>query len=376
LWWERRESRPPSDEDDQASADIESRRQNPEDKVRRLRNLLEMRREAESGSPRQMTVRELLALWGARGRDSTLIGTIRTDLENHGLVTSPDFSAVTLDDRILIDLGDSVENSEAPRRRAEAQNESEDTSRPNDRVRRERGLTVGNLPSASRGILSITLNSTFEHAITKMLMYDYSQLAVMTGERRVHGAITWRSIAKARHQDAEAQLSAAITPVIEVPFDHDLIDVLPLLARDGFVFVRGPQQTISGIVTASDVMFSYGEMTSPFFLIGEIDQMLRWILEGAVDIPQILALCDPEGTRGIAGFAQLSMGDYQRVLENPDAWNALGWPLDRKVFIERLQEIRLVRNSIMHFNGDPLPDDVLSLLKNFLVVLREYSVVS
>ena len=27
----------------------------------------------------------------------------------------------------------------------------------------------------------------------------------------------------------------------------------------------------------------------------------------------------------------------------------------------------------MHFNGDPLPSDVLGMLKNFLYLLREYS---
>jgi hypothetical protein len=114
-------------------------------------------------------------------------------------------------------------------------------------------------------------------------------------------------------------------------------------------------------------------MTSPFFTIGEIDQTLRWILETYVDLETVLSLCDSDGRRGIEGFSNLTMGDSQRALENPEAWGRLNWPLDRRVFSERLKEICKIRNNIMHFNGDPLPDDVLGMLKNFLSLLREYS---
>ena len=206
-----------------------------------------------------------------------------------------------------------------------------------------------------------------------MLVFDYSQLAVMSGERSLRGAVTWRSIAKVRHRNPDAQFSSAIVRAAEVSYQEDLVDVLPRLATDEFVFVRGPKGNISGIVTASDIIQTYGEMTSPFFTIGEIDQTLRWILETCVDLEIVLSLCDSNGRRRIESFSNLTMGDYQRVLENPEAWGKLDWPLDRRVFSERLEEIREIRNNIMHFNGDPLPSDVLSMLKNFLSLLREYS---
>jgi len=31
-----------------------------------------------------------------------------------------------------------------------------------------------------------------------------------------------------------------------------------------------------------------------------------------------------------------------------------------------------MRNNIMHFNGDPLPEDMVTTLKNFLALLRDY----
>ena len=342
-------------------------------KIRRLAELREIRRSAEESEPRMMTVRDLIALWGARGRDSSLIGAIEADLANHGLLTDPDFRAVTLEDEVTLKLAAKDDTSivaEIPRKDVSALEDGEPSTR---KVRYERGLTIGNLPAANRIVESVSPNASFEQAITKMLIFDYSQLAVMSGERNLRGAVTWRSIAKVRHQNPDAQFSSAIVRAAEVSYQEDLVDVLPRLAADEFVFVRGPKGNISGIVTASDVVQTYGEMTSPFFTIGEIDQTLRWILESSVDLEMVLSLCDSDGRRGIESFSNLTMGDYQRVLENPEAWGKLDWPLDRKVFSERLKEICVIRNNIMHFNGDPLPGDVLSMLKNFLSLLREYS---
>lgn len=342
-------------------------------KIRRLAELREIRRSAEESVARKMTVRDLIALWGARGRDSSLIAVIEADLSNHGLITVPDFRAVTLEDEVELRLAASGSGPIAVDAPGEETPIAEDGKVLTRSVRRERGLTIGNLLSANRVVESVSPNASFEQAITKMLIFDYSQLAVMSSERNLSGAVTWRSIARVRHQNPNAPFSSAIVRATEVSYNEDLVDVLPRLATDEFVFVRGPKRTISGIVTASDVVQSYGEMTSPFFTIGEIDQTLRWILEASVGLARVVSLCDSDGRRGIEDFSNLTMGDYQRVLENPESWTALGWPLDRKVFSERLKEICKIRNNITHFNGDPLPNDTLGMLKNFLSLLREYS---
>jgi superfamily II DNA or RNA helicase len=354
--------------DSGSSADEETSR-----KIRRLAELKEIRRSVEESEPRTMTVRDLIALWGARGRDSSLIGAIEADLANHGLLTDPDFRAVTLEDEVTLKLAAKDDTSIVTEIRRNDESAMEGSKPSTRKVRYERGLTIGNLSAANRVVESVSRNASFAQAITKMLIFDYSQLAVMSGERNLHGVVTWRSIARVRHQNPDAQFSSAIVRAAEVSYQEDLVDVLPRLATDEFVFVRGPKGNISGIVTASDVVQTYGEMTSPFFTIGEIDQTLRWILETYVDLEMVLSLCDSNGRRGIESFSSLTMGDYQRVLENPEAWGKLDWPLDRKVFSERLKQICAIRNNIMHFNGDPLPGDVLSMLKNFLSLLREYS---
>jgi hypothetical protein len=69
----------------------------------------------------------------------------------------------------------------------------------------------------------------------------------------------------------------------------------------------------------------------------------------------------------------MSMGDYQRVLENPDLWVRMGWDLDQKAFVQRLDEIRRVRNDVMHFNPDPVPANSVSRLRSINDVLRRYA---
>lgn len=335
---------------------------------------------AESGSPHRMTVRELISIWGARSRDFEVNERVDADLGNNGMTTNPDFRAVTLDDTIAIVLTTQATADEAALVAAGTMSVDAIVSAPaevienDDESAWDHGLTVGNLPSASRKVCMIAPEATFERAITLMLTNDYSQLAVMTGPRDLKGAVSWKSIAKARNANPNAALSAAIVKVSDVPYTTDLISLLPVIQSQEFIFVRGSDRTITGIVTLADVVEAYGQMASPFFMIGRIDQSLRRIIEAIFPMRIIAPLCDSEGLRALSTCDQLTMGDYQRILENPDYWTRLDWSLDRKTFCARLEEIAQVRNNLMHFNSDPLPDDVISMLQNFINMLQEYGI--
>ncbi len=129
---------------------------------------------------------------------------------------------------------------------------------------------------------------------------------------------------------------------------------------------------ISGIVTTADVVNLYGELSTPFLLIGELDQELRQLISSRFDIDEVCAVCDPDGTRGIESYDDLSIGGYEQILKNKDSWAKLGWPLDRVMFTNRLAELREIRNDIMHFNPDPIPLDTVQKLRHFLALLRTY----
>ncbi|MFK0245583.1 CBS domain-containing protein [Amycolatopsis azurea] len=350
-----------------STAAAAANRQNEDvDRQRIHSRLREARSRADERNPESFSVRDLLALWGVKDRGDQ-VSQIEADLANHGLVTSPSFRAVTLDTTVSLITPPDEEEEPPEAGRSEMDNlpVAEDDEGGDDLNVR---LTVGNL-SPLRGVESVSPNSTLEEAITKMLLNDYSQLAVLSGPRNLRGAVTWRSIAQAMHQRPEASVADAIDPLVEVvPYDRDLFEVLPTLQQRDFVFVLNESKAIEGIVTTADVAQRYGELATPFFQLGELDQTLRWILGRSFDVESIRPYCN----RKVESFDQLTIGDYLRVLENNEAWAKLGWPLDRSAFIERLDAIRVIRNKVMHFHPDPVPEDAVEKLRRFNRLLHQY----
>ncbi|MER7010865.1 CBS domain-containing protein [Saccharopolyspora sp. NPDC000359] len=328
--------------------------------------LRQARSRADARNPDRITVRELLRFWGAEERGDQ-VSQIEADLANHGLVTRPSFRAVTLDSVVSLTIPpDDGEGAGAAQETEAGDLQVVENDEGDDDLNVR--LTVGNL-SPLNGVESVGPNSTLEEATTKMLLNDFSQLAVLSGPRNLRGAVTWRSIAQALQQKAAASVADAISPHVEVvPYDRDLFEVLPVLQQRDFVFVLDHSKAIKGIVTTADVAHHFGAMATPYFQLGELDQTLRWILRRTFHIEAVQSLC----ARPVASFDKLSMGDYQRILENKDFWGKLGWPLDRSSFIARLEEIRHIRNKVMHFHPDPVPADAVEKLRRFTNLLHQY----
>lgn len=329
--------------------------------------LRSVRSRAESETPERVSVRELLAQWGARDRGDQ-ITRIEADLANHGLATRPNFRGVTLETEISIITA--AQEAETEQSEEIAVVSPDDVDEDNED--RYIGLMVGNLPSALRGVVSVAPTASLREAITKMLLNDYSQLAVLAGAHTLRGAVTWQSIAQARHLKPEATLADATVGARDVGYRTDLLEVLVDLQKRGFLFVRDENNRVAGIVTAADVAGRYGDMANPFILIGDLDRLLRRAIARAVPIEEVISHCDPQGKR-LAGHKDMSMGDYQRVLESPALWSRMGWDLDQKSFVARLGEIRRIRNDVMHFNPDPVPPNTVDQLRSIIEVLRRYA---
>lgn len=313
------------------------------------------------GKGKPLTVLEFLKLWRATTRSQIVTDEIDADLTNHDLVTTPNYLKVGVEDLIVLH-----------KRRTDTDQEEEDAARDDPLGLDEIGITLGNISSANSEVVSVSPNSSLEEAITKMYLHDYSQLPVLAGPRTVKGAVTWQSIARARHRNADATLRDATIEAREHPYDKELIDVLPDLQKFDFALVRGPQNEISGIVTTADVVAAYGALATPFLLIGELDQILRRVLINNVDIDTVSAICAGDSGQAIEGFGQLTMGHYERVLSHEDTWKSLDWPFDRKTFLKGLAELRKVRNDVMHFNRDAVPPHTITQFRQMIALLRDY----
>lgn len=66
----------------------------------------------------------------------------------------------------------------------------------------------------------------------------------------------------------------------------------------------------------------------------------------------------------------LTLGDLVRIVQNPDSWEKLGFPLDRQEFSKILDEVREYRNRLMHFR-DPLSSDEKHSLQNCCEMVRD-----
>jgi CBS domain-containing protein len=178
-------------------------------------------------------------------------------------------------------------------------------------------VTVGNLRSAEVTPESIHPSATLEAALTVMQMKDYSQLVVLKGPREIEGIVSYRSIARASVHSQPRHVSDCIdrtVPVVEL--DHALLDVVTMFERHDTVIVRGKDKTACGIVTAAELR----SMAGPFLVIGEIEEHLRWLIDGRLDLPSITATFpgQAEGSRPKTRASDLTMGEMQRILENPE----------------------------------------------------------
>lgn len=80
-------------------------------------------------------------------------------------------------------------------------------------------------------------------------------------------------------------------------------------------------------------------------------------------VEQLRNVQDPrDGGRDVSSAADLNFREYIRLFEQADNWNQLGLHIDRALFCKRLDEVRQIRNDVMHFEPDGVEaEDLLKL---------------
>lgn len=231
------------------------------------------------------------------------------------------------------------------------------------------------LPAANRLPVSVAPDAEIAEAITIMLAEDFSQLPVMQGEREVKGYINWRSIGEAfaTGQNVAYVKECMTGPCKEVPDDLSLLDAVTEIASHDFVLVRGKDRKVIGLVTTSDITQHFHEMAEPFFLLGHIEDHLRALIDAYFSVNEISAAKDPrDEAREVTKAADMTFGEYIRLLENPANWQKLGRArLSRDQMIKYLKELNKIRNQLMHFHPGDMQAESISLLRNFSKLLMQ-----
>ena len=342
----------------------------------KLRNV---QKDIAAGKRRWAKVKTLLSWFGQKGRGKHVVETIQDALNEAGLITRPEFTPPrSVHDYIefmtLPETGDgeaaestdslgTADGSEADDAdQSESPDESDGRHRPSSRPAASK-FRIGMLEAANRPdeILTITRDETVEEAATLMIMYRYSQLPVTQNMRRIDGMISWRSMGRARASGQDCQhVRDCLEPVRILDQDAPFFDAVDTITEQEVVLVRGKDRKITGIVTTADLSSEYHQKAEPFLLLEEVEDRIRALISRNLSEEEIKQARDPgDGKREIEGVDDLTFGEYVRLLESRENWHKLRLGIDRKLFVKLLNDVREVRNDVMHFRPDSFePEDL------------------
>jgi len=332
-------------------------------------------------APHRATVRTLLSWFQAQRRGSFIVWYIRRRLRELGIATDPDFNSVWIDSEVAFvpfvesNMPDTAETgTDSPTQfdgsavlTVEGTQAAAAASLVGGAIE-DPTYRIGKLDAANKPVVSVAPTQSVEQAVTQMLANSFSQLPVMQGDRDVKGVITWESIGAREAGERRAR-------VYDLRANHQLrqslFDAIGIIAQDQYVLMQGSDKRIAGIVTSADLSRQFQQLTEPFLLLSEIEQHIRKLIVGKFTAEELKSACDPsDSERKIDNVADLTMGEYIRLLENPKYWERLVLRIYRASLVEQLQIVRRIRNDIMHFDPDPLGASDLQSLRQFVVFMQ------
>lgn len=346
-----------------------------------------VKKDIAAGKRRWAKIKTLLSWFGQKGRGRHVVQTIEEALDEAGLLTRPEFTSGGVHDYIefrLSETGDgpaaeSTDSSgdgggtkppEGDRSEATEGSDGQDRPLPEGMASQ---FCIGMLEAANRPdeIVTITRDKTVEEATTLMMMHRYSQLPVTQNKRRIDGMISWRSMGRVRARgDACEHVRDCLEPLRILDQDAPFFEAVDTITEREVVLVRGKDRTITGIVTTSDLSREYHQKAEPFLLLGEVEDRIRILIGRNLSDEEIKnARRSGDDTRPIEDASDLTFGQYVGLLEDRENWKKLRLEIDRKLFVGLLNDVREVRNDVMHFRPDssePEDLDKVRMLRSLL----------
>lgn len=323
------------------------------------------------------TPTEIVNMMGSKKRSWIIIAEVNALLKHYGLVMDPGFDNTHCYAHVMVKKAVNINRNGIIPNTDEDTDSSETDEQVNDPVPRVGLLKSANLRepgTEDTRLIYVNREATLKEVTTLMLLHKYSQLPILSNKmRRVEGMISWRSVGKALCLEKSPIRAIECKEEVEVVhLNTPLFDIVPKILSKEVVLVKDSEEIICGIITASDIAEQFKLQSEPFFLIQQIEKHIRMILNGCNMFDEMMALlkiekCDDD----VSGIDDLTFGQYIMILQNDDLFQKINIPMDRKTLIRNLEEIRLIRNDIMHFNVDETPYEDLLLLRGMADLLTE-----
>ena len=230
------------------------------------------------------------------------------------------------------------------------------------------------LPSANKPPVTITRDAKLSEAITLMMMYNYSQLPVMSNPRSVAGIITWETIG---YGITNGNNSPLVKDYLSTDFkilelDTPLLEAIKTIIDKEFVLVQKKDKSLCGFISIADISSQFLVLTEPFLILEQIENLIRLLLDEKFLVDDIKTVSEGSDYNDKIEFIDdLTFGQYIRLLEKPENWDKLKLKIERAPFIKELDLIRQIRNDIMHFDPEGITLEQRHALINMAKFLNE-----
>lgn len=321
----------------------------------------------------EVTTREFLSWFHAQRRGYWVVRSIRSELKKAGLQTAPDFESAYIDAPIEFRLLAPAAplNLRAPE--GETESALATTALITSLVSVDPTYRISKLSAANQTIVAVKPDATLAECITILLSRDFSQIPVMTSEREVKGVISWKSVgSRLALSNAGTSAKDFMIPHQEIRSSASIFEVIPVIVAHEYVLVRSDDNRVSGIITATDLSQQFRILSEPFLLLAEIENMIRAMIGDRFTTIELAVAREPRDVdRTVGSPADLSFGEYIRLLQNPERWEKLGLAIDRVTFCKDLDAVREIRNNVMHFDPEGTVAEELNKLRDFTNFLKQ-----
>ena len=330
-------------------------------------------------SPPAVSVRQFLWWFGAQRRGYNKVWSIRSQLKKAGLVTKPDFESAYIDSHIAFVLADPLKPKTKGITPTSAEQILPPAAEPDPAKEAAQDPTyrVSKLAAANKAVIAVKPDATINEAVTMLMAGDFSQLPVMTSEREVKGVVSWKSIGERMGLGVTGKfVREFMDGHEEISSSASMFDAIPKIVSLDYVLVRADDKTISGIITSADLSVQFMTLSEPFLLLSEIENLIRSMIENKFTKEELRQACDSaDSTREVDSVADMNFGEYIRLLENEDRWSKFNIAIDRAEFCRQLDQIRRIRNDVMHFDPDGVSDEDQKALRDFAKFVKRLTTI-
>lgn len=319
--------------------------------------------------PLKTSPNEAMAYLGVFRRGWRVDETINGLLEKYDLIAEPTFESTW--------KWGEVEVKPKPKVPAGKQSENFDDYDPTPRLSLLRAANLNKINEEGKGLglVSVTRQTKLNEAITIMFRHGFSQLPILSTPREVEGIVSWSSIGKALALGKSCDTVADCKEeVVVLDSSEPLFAAVKIILEKEVVLVRQKDRTISGIITSTDIGGQFISLAEPFLIIEQIENHIRKLLDNKFDIEQLKNSID-SGDRNIQTLSDLTFGEYIRIIENPDNFTKLKLNIDRVVLAKQLDDVRKIRNDVMHFDPEGVSNDDLELLRQTAQFFHEINTI-